>query len=115
MTWDEFIATCIPTPHYVAVEMYAGAGGYGDVHDEPIQIGPCVVEDTTRAVTVQTVEAEGSERLSSTTVYAPLEPAVTPGSRVTLPWRTGAATVLAVARLDAHGHALPEHQELSLE
>ena len=114
MTWAEFIATCIPTPYTVTVEAYAGAGAYGDVFADPEPYGPCVVEDTTRAVTVQTADAEGDERLSSTTVYGPLSDTLPPGSRITLPWGK-AARVLAVARLEAHGHPLPEHLELSLE
>lgn len=115
MTWDQFIAACIPAPQYVMVEMLLGAGSRGPVHDHPVQLGPCVVEDTRRAVVVQTGDAQGQEHLSSTTIYAPLDPAVEPGALVTLPWRVFPARVLAVARLTAHGHPLPEHQELSLE
>ena len=114
MTWEEFVAQCIPTPHTVNVEAWVGAGAFGDILDPAAPYGPCVVEDTVRAVTVQTADAEGDERLSSTTVYGPLSDTVTPGSRITLPWgRT--AKVLAVARVEAHGHPLPEHLELSLE
>jgi hypothetical protein len=115
MTWDEFIAACIPAPYTVTLEALSGSGGYGDVYAAGAPFGPCVIEDTTRKVTVQTADAEGSERLSSTTVYGPLTPQVTPGSRITLPWRTEPVTVLAVSRMDAHGLDLPEHQELSLE
>ena len=115
MTWEEFVDACIPSPHTVSVEIYQGSGGYGAVYAAPSDLGPCVVEDTARSVNVQTDTAQGTARVSSTTVYAPLSPTVPPGSRVTVPWRTQPATVLAVARMDDHGLALPAHQELSLE
>ncbi|MET0492916.1 MAG: hypothetical protein ABW000_07260 [Actinoplanes sp.] len=115
MDWAEFVAGFIPTPHAVSLEALTGSGGYGDVYAAAAPFGPCVVEETSRVVTVQTVDAEGTERLSSTTVYGPLSPTVTPGSRITLPWSTDPATVLAVSRMDAHGHDLPAHQELALE
>lgn len=114
MTWAEFISTCIPSPRTITVEAYRGSGGYGDVYDTAAQVSPCVVEDTNRVVVVQTGDAEGSERVSSTTVYAPPAADIPPGSRVTLP--TGrVATVLAASFMDAHGLPLPEHWELSLE
>jgi hypothetical protein len=114
MDWAEFIAACIPSPRTITVEAYEGAGGYGDTYAAPAQISPCVVEDTNRKVTVQTGDAEGSEQLSSTTVYAPPGAVIPAGSRVTLP--TGrVAVVLAASFMDAHGHPLPEHLELSLE
>lgn len=118
MTWEEFVADCIPAAQAIAVsvQQYAGSGAYGDTYADAFELTPCVIEDVRRAVVVQTVDAYGSEHLSSTTVYAPLDPEIQPGSLVTLPWRTGRpARVLAVARLTAPGLALPEHQELSLE
>lgn len=114
MDWAEFIAACVPSPRTITVEAYLGSGGVGDIFGLAAQIGPCVVEDTNRLVTVQTGDAEGRERLSSTTVYAPPDAVIPAGSRVTLP--TGrVAHVLAVSYLDAHGLPLPEHWELSLE
>jgi hypothetical protein len=115
VTWEEFVATCIPLPYTVRFEQLGGGGGYGEIFDPAVPFGPCVIEDTSRTVAVQTADAQGAERVSSTTVYGPLEPPVTPGSRVTLPWRAVPATVLAVSRLDDHGLELPAHQELSLE
>lgn len=117
VTWDDFIAECIPAAQAitVSVEGFTGAGAYGDTYAAAAAFGPCVIEDVRRAITVQTVDAYGSEHLSSTTVYAPLDPEVPPGSLVTIPWRSRPARVLAVARLTAPGLALPEHQELSLE
>lgn len=117
MTWEEFVAECIPEAltQAVSVQLWTGSGAYGDTHADATEISPCVIEDVRRAVTVQTVDAYGQEHLSSTTVYAPLTPEVQPGSLVTVPWRSRPARVIAVARLTAPGLALPEHQELSLE
>lgn len=115
MTWDDFIAACIPTPATVSVQAYAGASGHGDTWATAADLGPCVVEHDRRIVTVQTVDAAGTQALSSATVYGPLDPAVEPGSLVTLPGDTRAARVLAVARVTAAGLPLPEHQELALE
>ncbi|MBG0560724.1 hypothetical protein [Actinoplanes aureus] len=114
MTWDEFVAECIPQPRTIRVEAYEGSGAYGDVYGSPVDVGPCVVDDTNRVVAVQTQDAEGTEAVSSTTVFCPPDANVPPGSRITLPGgRT--ARVLATSRLDAHGLPLPEHVELSLE
>lgn len=115
MIWADFVAACVPVPHTVSLEALTGSGGYGEVYAAPLPYGPCVVEDTSRIVAVQTVDAQGREQLSSTTVYGPPDPVVVPGSRVTVPWSTRPALVLAVSRLDAHGLDLPAHQELSLE
>lgn len=114
MTWAEFIAAYIPSPRTIRVEAYQGSGAYGDVYGNPADVGSCVVDDTTRTVAVQTADAEGTEALSSTTVFAPPDTVAPPGSRITLP--TGrTARVLAASFMDAHGHPLPEHWELSLE
>ena len=114
MTWQEFIAKFIPEPRTITVEALTGAGAYGDVYASPAAVGPCVVDESTRRVAVQTADAEGSEALSSSTVFAPPDTVAPAGSRVTLP--SGRTTrVLAVSRLDAHGYDLPEHVELALE
>lgn len=114
MTWETFVAQCIPAPVTVTVEAYQGTNGYGQpVYAAPADLGPCVVEDTHRLVRVQTQDAAGAEQVSSTTVYGPLT-TVPAGSRITIPGRP-AARVLAVSRNEAHGLPLPEHLELSLE
>lgn len=113
MDWAEFVSLHIPAPATVTVEAYAGSGAYGDVYAAPVNVTPCVVEDTRRLVRVQTQDAAGREQVSSTTVYAPLGTVCPAGSRVTAGGRT--ARVLAVARLEAHGLPLPEHLEISLE
>jgi hypothetical protein len=114
MTWEEFVALHIPSPATISVEAYEGSGAYGDVYAAPVDVTPCVVEDTRRLVRVQTQDAAGAEQVSSTTVYAPLEATVPPGSRVTVP-SGRVARVLAAARVEAHGLPLPEYLELSLE
>jgi len=112
--WATFVQLHIPEPRTIRVEAYEGSGGYGDVFAAPVDVGLCVVDDTTRTVRVQTADAAGAEAVSSTTVFAPPSAVAPPGSRVTLPsGRT--ARVLAVSHLDAHGLPLPEHTELSLE
>jgi hypothetical protein len=113
VTWEEFVAECIPSPVTVTVEAYEGSGGRGPIYTAPVEVTPCVVEDTRRLVRVQTQDAAGTEQVSSTTVYAPLATVCPPGSRVTAAGRT--ARVLAVARVEAHGLPLPEHLEISLE
>jgi hypothetical protein len=114
VTWEELCAELLPQPHTITVQAWQAAGAYGDVYADPIAVGPCVVDETTRRVVVQTLDAEGREAISSTAVYAPPSTDAPAGSRVTLP--SGRATrVLAVSRLDAHGLDLPEHVQLDLE
>ncbi len=115
MTWEEFVLANIPNPYTVQLQLREGAGAYGDVHASAVSYGPCYVEQVGRAITIQTVEQQGEEHLSSTTVFGPPKPPVEPGSLVTVPWRTKPSRVLAVALLDDHGIGLPTHQELSLE
>ncbi|MBB4749131.1 hypothetical protein [Actinoplanes lobatus] len=117
MTWEEFVAANIPDAMATAVtvQQYTGSGAYGDTYADAIDLTPCVIEDVRRAVVVQTVDAYGSEHLSSSTVFAPLNPEIKPGSLAVIPWRSRPARIIAVARLLAPGLALPEHQELSLE
>ncbi|TDC42090.1 hypothetical protein [Micromonospora sp. KC213] len=113
MEWSDFIAECIPTPATVSVEAYQGSGAYGPVYAAPVDVTPCVVEQTRRLVRVQTQDAAGAEQVSSTTVYAPPGTTCPPGSRVT--WAGRASLVLARSDLAAHGLPLPEHVELNLE
>lgn len=114
MTWEELCAELLPEPHTITLQAWQGAGAYGDVYADPTVVGPCVVDETTRRVAVQTQDAEGREAVSSTQVYAPPGTDAPAGSRITLP--SGRITrVLAVSRLDAHGLDLPEHVQLDLE
>ncbi len=114
MTWDEFCAL-LPSPDVVTVEAYEGSGAYGDIYAPPVQVSPCIVEESRRLVRVQTQDAAGKEQISSTTVYAPLVTVCPPGSRVTLPATGRVARVLAASRIEAKGLDLPEHLEINLE
>ncbi len=114
-TWAEFVAECIPAPVTVSVQAYLGGGASGDQHAAAVDYGPCVVEAVGRTVVVQTIETQGEQRLSSTTVFGPPEPVIVPGSLVTAPGRDTAARVIAVARHHDHGIGAPSHQELLLE
>ena len=114
MDWAQFVELHIPSPRTIRVEAYEGSGAYGDVYGSPADVGPCVVDDTSRRVAVQTQDTEGAEAVSSTTVFCPPETVAPPGSRVQLD--SGRITrVLSTSFLDAHGLGLPEHVELSLE
>ncbi|BAL85467.1 hypothetical protein AMIS_2470 [Actinoplanes missouriensis 431] len=114
MNWAEFVEEYVPEPHEITVEALTGAGGFGDVYGSPVVVGPCVVDESTRRVAVQTQDAAGHNDTSGATVLCPRGTTAPAGSRVTLP--SGRITrVLAVAVLDAHGLDLPEHVELSLE
>ncbi|MEK8108661.1 hypothetical protein NKG94_34505 [Micromonospora sp. M12] len=66
-----------PEPKTVRVSALTGSGAYGDVHADPVDVGPCVVDDTSRRVAVQTQDAEGSEAVSSTTVLVRRTPSPT--------------------------------------
>ena len=114
MTWEEFVAANLPAPATCSVQPLTGSAAYGLTYADSVDVVPCIVEDTRRQVTVQTVDAAGQITLSSTTVYAPLTPEIVPGSLVTTPGRD-ARRVLAVERLTAAGLPLPEHQQLALE
>lgn len=113
-TWLEFVAAEIPTPATVTVEALQGTGAHGPVYAAAAPVTGCVVDETRRLVRVQTQDAAGHERISSSTVWCPPGTSAPAGSRVTLP--SGRVTrVLAVAELDDHGLDLPSHVELSLE
>ncbi len=114
MDWQEFCDQNIPAPHTITVEAYQGPGARGPVYATAVDVTPCVVQHTRRRVPVQTADAAGGIVTSSTTVWCPPGTIAPPNSRVTLP--SGAVTrVLTTDALDAHGHELPEHVELSLE
>lgn len=113
MDWATFVAQVLPSPHTVSVEPYEGSGAFGDVFGAAVDITPCFVDETRKLVRVQTQDAAGTERVSSTTVFAPPDTTAPPGSRAT--WRGRTTRVLATAVRDDAGIGLPEHLELSLE
>lgn len=114
MNWAEFVEEFLPQPRTILVEALDGASGYGDLYTAPVTVEDCYVDHTRRWVKVQTGDAAGAQRLSSTTVLAPPGTVAPAGSRVTLPSGV-VSTVITSSLLDAHGHDLPEHVEISLE
>lgn len=114
MNWAEFVAENLPDPKTIVVEALSGSGGYGDLFAAPVTVEDCYLDHTRRWVRVQTGDAAGAQKLSSTTVLAPPDTVAPEGSRVTLPSGT-VTTVITSSFLDAHGHDLPEHVEISLE
>lgn len=113
MDWASFVAQAIPEPHTVQVEPYEGSGAFGDVFGAAVDVTPCFVDEIRRLVRVQTQDAAGQEKVSSTTVFAPPDTVAPPGSRAT--WNGRTSRVLAVSVRDDAGLGLPAHVELSLE
>lgn len=114
MNWAEFCADNIPTPHTISGEKYEGAGSRGPVYAAAVSITPCVVQYVSKRVPVATGVAAGYIKVASATVWCPPGTDQPPGSRITLPG--GRVTkVLVMDTLDASGHDLPEHVELTLE
>jgi hypothetical protein len=96
--------------HTVTLTPLTGVGAYGDVYGPPVADVPCMVDETTRMVR----DREGSQVVSSATVYAaPDAPAAPPGSLMTLTsGRT--AVVITETRRTAPGLDLPEHTAWAL-
>ena len=94
----------------VVVEPYAGRSAYGDTYGAPVTI-TAWVDQASRLVRA----ADGSQVVSSTTVYTRLDAVdAPPRSRVTLP--DGRRTlVIASYRRDGHGIPVPEHLEIVCE
>lgn len=95
--------------HTVTVEPYLGSGAFGDTYGAPVTVS-CWVEASRKVVR----DADGSEVVSGTTVYA--QPGVTAParSRVTLP--DGRVTlVITVADRDSGALPLPSHTEITCE
>lgn len=100
----------IPDGHTVTLEAHAGPGAYGDVYDPPAELSGVVVDQKRRLVRAP----NGSQVVSSTTVYAPLGTACPDRSRITLP--DGQQTlVITTAPRDGAGLDVPEHLEITCE
>lgn len=96
--------------HTVSVEPFEGESGYGGtIYGAPVDVA-CFVDETTRMVRA----TDGSEVVSSSTVYAGPDAPITNGSRVTLP--SGDTTVVvATSRHDSGPLDLPDHLEAACE
>jgi hypothetical protein len=94
--------------HVVTIEPKTGDGPFGPVLG-PAATARVFVDDQRRMVR----DANGTEVVSSSSIYAPLATVCPPGSRVTLPGgRT--ADVIVAKRRDGGGLATPDHLEVSL-
>ncbi|GAA1026825.1 hypothetical protein GCM10009557_05890 [Virgisporangium ochraceum] len=107
LTW---LAQVLPEPHTVELEPYQGSSGRGDVYGDPVTV-TCFVDQKRRLVRAP----NGSQVVSSTTVFAPLDTSCPPRSRVTLP-DGHTALVIGTAQRRAAGVAeAAEHLEITLE
>ncbi|MGW8988719.1 hypothetical protein ACWGRF_02090 [Streptomyces zhihengii] len=94
--------------HTVTVEAYEGASAYGPQYAAAEAVR-CFLDEGTRTVKA----ADGTDVVSSGTLYAPLDTACPPESRVTLPdGRT--SVVIAALRRDGGGLPTPDHLEVQL-
>lgn len=93
--------------HTVTVEALTGEGPFGPTFGDPVEVR-CFVDERRQFVR----DNEGSEVVSSTTVYMPLNTTCPVGSKVTANGRT--ATVLASSRRDGGGLPTPDHLEVNL-
>lgn len=96
--------------HTVTVEPFEGESGYGGpVYGPPVDT-TCFVDETTRMVR----DGNGTETVSSTTIYAAKDAPITGGSRVTLP-SGDATTVISTSRHNSGPLDLPDHLEAACE
>lgn len=96
--------------HTVTVEPHLGESGYGGaIYGPPVNV-PCFVDETTRMVR----DSNGSETVSSSTIYAAPDAPITGGSRVTLP-SGDTTTVISSSRHDSGPLDLPDHMEAACE
>lgn len=96
--------------HTVGVRTLTGEGSYGPIYADSVSVSGVMVDETTRLVR----SGDGSEVVSSTTIYGPLDTAAvfTVGSRVTLP-SGDETTVLSRSVHSLPGLGLPEHVEVA--
>ncbi|MEV4245230.1 hypothetical protein AB0J63_17665 [Streptosporangium canum] len=94
--------------HQVLVEPFEGEGPFGPEYGEAVTVR-CFVDEKRRLVR----NAEGSEVVSETTVYMPLDTTCPTGSRVTANSRT--TTAITSSRRDGGGLPVPDHLEVALQ
>ena len=93
--------------HSAVIERYQGAGPAGPLFGPPVQVR-CFADDQRRMIRGD----NGTEVVSTATLYCPLGTVAPPESRVSVNDRT--ATVLAAYRRDGGGLPTPDHLELAL-
>lgn len=91
----------------VSIQPFLGTGPFGDVHGSAAT-KRVIVEDDRRLIR----GSDGSEVISQTTLFAPLDTTCPEGSLVTIDGRT--ATVLKVSRIDGGRTHAPSHLEIAL-
>lgn len=95
--------------HRVTVEAPEGAGMWGDVRADPVEVW-CFVDDARNLVR----DGQGQEITTTATITAPLDSRGlwVPDALVHLPDRD--ATVIAAGVADSHDLDLPDHVEVIL-
>ncbi|WP_067184620.1 hypothetical protein [Microtetraspora niveoalba] len=94
--------------HTAMVEPLIGEGPFGPAYGTPVEVR-CFIDEKRSLVR----DAEGSEVVSSTTVYMPIDTVCPVGSRVSANGRT--STVLTSSRRDGGGLPTPDHLEVALQ
>lgn len=94
--------------HQVLVEPHEGEGPFGPEYGEQTSVR-CVIDEKRRLVR----DAEGSEVVSETTLYMPLDTVCPAGSRVIASGRQ--TTVITASRRDGGGLPTPDHLEVVLQ
>jgi hypothetical protein len=94
--------------HTATVEPFIGEGPFGPAYGAAVAVR-CFADDKQRLVR----DKEGSEVVSQTTLYMPLDTTCPAGSRVTVNGRT--TTVIAALRRDGGGLPTPDHLEVNLQ
>lgn len=105
-----WLAQVLPSPHTIGLEPYLGSSGRGDLYG-PAMTVTCFVDQKRRLVRAP----NGSQVVSSTTVFAPLDTTCPPRSRVTLPDGHTALVIGTAQRRAAGLDEAVEHLEITLE
>ncbi len=106
----DWLAQVLPAPHTVTVEAYAGSGPHSDTYADPVSV-PCFVDQKRKLIRAP----NGSQVVSESTVYAPLDTVAPARSRVTLPDGQRTIVISAARRTAAGITEAPEHLEIACE
>jgi hypothetical protein len=94
--------------HTAVIEPYEGTGPFGPKFGAPVTVS-CFCDDQRRLVR----GGDGTEVISSATVYCPLDTIAPAESRVTVNGKT--STVFTAYRRDGGGLPTPDHLEVVLQ
>ncbi|GAA0638243.1 hypothetical protein GCM10010174_70120 [Kutzneria viridogrisea] len=95
--------------HTATIEPYEGTGAAGPIYGAPVTVR-CFVDDVSRLVR----SGDGTEAVSSATLYCPLDTVAPAESRVTVNGHRP-ATVFTTFRRDGGGLPTPDHLEVVLQ